>query len=64
MEAISRDTQQGPQEVDILHWMGRTALELIGLGSVGYSFDPLIENVTNPFAEAVKNLVYVLFRES
>ncbi len=39
--------------------MGRTALELIGQGGLGYSFDPLVHTVSNPFAEAVKNLVYV-----
>lgn len=50
----------GIEEIDILHWMGRTALELIGQGGLGYSFDPLVEDVSNHFAEAVKNLVYVL----
>ena len=30
------------------------ALELIGQGALGYSFDPLVEDVTDPFAEAVK----------
>ena len=35
-------------------------MELIGQGGLGYSFDPLVEDVSNPFAEAVKNLVYVL----
>ena len=54
--------KDGPQEIDILHWMGRTALELIGQGGLGTSFDPLVEDVKNPFAEAIKNLVYVQFR--
>lgn len=56
--------KDGPQEIDILHWMGRTALELIGQGGLGTSFDPLVEDVKNPFAEAIKNLVYVQFRIS
>ena len=54
---IEEKVRNGPNEVDILHWMGRTALELIGQGGLGYSFDPLVANVPNPFAEAVKNLV-------
>ena len=42
------------QEVDILHWMGRTALELIGQAGLGYSFDPLIADAPDEFAEAAK----------
>ncbi|KAG6907126.1 hypothetical protein DXG01_010430 [Tephrocybe rancida] len=41
--------------IDILHWMGRTALELIGQSGLGYSFDPLVEGAKpHPFSEAVK----------
>ncbi|TBU29234.1 cytochrome P450 [Dichomitus squalens] len=47
----------GLQEIDILAWMGRTALELVGQGMMGYSFDPLVEEVHNDFAEAVKAFV-------
>ncbi|KAE9385054.1 cytochrome P450 [Gymnopus androsaceus JB14] len=41
----SRLQSGGPQiqEVDILSWMGRTALELMGQAGLGYSFDPLIK---------------------
>ena len=41
--------------------MGRTALELVGQGMMGYSFDPLTEEVHNDFAEAVKSFVCVLW---
>ena len=37
--------------------MGRTALELVGQGMMGYSFDPLTEEVRNDFAEAIKSFV-------
>ena len=40
--------------------MGRTALELVGQGMMGYSFDPLTEEVHNDFAEAVKSFVCVV----
>ena len=46
-------------EVDLLMWMGRTALELVGQAGLGYSFDPLVDDTTNDFAEAVKSYLYV-----
>lgn len=45
----------------MLHWMHRTALELVGQGGLGYSFDPLNEDVPyNDYAKAMKDLSYVL----
>ncbi|GJE97231.1 cytochrome P450 [Phanerochaete sordida] len=44
-------------EVDVLNWMGRTALELIGQGGFGHSFDALVENTPNAYADAVKDFV-------
>ncbi|CCL99519.1 uncharacterized protein FIBRA_01537 [Fibroporia radiculosa] len=55
--AIDRQVSDGPQEIDILNWMGRTALELIGQGGLGYSFDPLVEDVQNDYGDALKNLL-------
>ena len=57
--AIARRVADGPREIDMLEWMGRTALELIGQGGLGYSFDPLISDTANPYGDAIKNLVYV-----
>ena len=51
--------KDGPRDLDILGWMGRTALELIGQGGLGYSFDPLISESRDEFAEAIKSFVYV-----
>ncbi|KAI0657085.1 cytochrome P450 [Cubamyces menziesii] len=48
--------REGPIEVDMLAWMGRTALELIGQAGLGYSFDPLVEESADEFAVAVKML--------
>ena len=39
--------------------MSRTALELIGQGGLGHSFDPLIKNESNAFGQALKDLLYV-----
>ena len=38
----------------MIHWMGRTALELIGQGALGHSFDSLIEDSNDEYTEAVK----------
>lgn len=53
-EAIASRLQDEPTEVDILGWMGRTALELVGQGGLGYSFDPLVRDNTDEYGEAVK----------
>lgn len=40
--------------------MARAALEIAGQGGLGYSFDPLIEEVDNPYCSVLKSLTYVL----
>ncbi len=47
--------------IDILGWMSRAALELIGQAGIGYSFDPLTEDVPDAYADAVKNFACVSF---
>ena len=44
----------GPKEIDVLQWMGRTALELVGQGGLGHSFDPLTADSQDDFTEAIK----------
>lgn len=41
----------------MLGWMGRTALELIGQGGLGYSFDPLVEDKADAYGEAIKAIM-------
>ncbi|CCM02691.1 uncharacterized protein FIBRA_04797 [Fibroporia radiculosa] len=55
-DAISAQLANGAEEVDMLNWMGRTALELVGQGGLGYSFDPLVEVTENEYGNALKNL--------
>ena len=38
----------------MLNWMGRTTLEVLGQAGLGYSFDPLTEDVADAYADAVK----------
>ncbi|KAH9941835.1 cytochrome P450 [Epithele typhae] len=56
-EAIEMRTKDGSAEVDMVMWMGRTALELVGQAGLGYSFDPLTEEKADPLGEAIKNLM-------
>ncbi|KAF7768259.1 hypothetical protein Agabi119p4_7502 [Agaricus bisporus var. burnettii] len=55
---LKKKLDKGSQEIDILHWSGRTALELIGQGGMGYSFDSLTDDHDyHPYRTAVKNFV-------
>ncbi|KAF8905032.1 cytochrome P450 [Gymnopilus junonius] len=55
--------ENGPQEIDMLHWMTRTALELIGQSGFGFSFDPLTEGgVAHPYSASVKQFIPVLMK--
>ena len=38
-------------------WMGRVALELVGQGLLGHSFDPLVADTKDAFTESVKSFV-------
>ncbi|KAH9921182.1 cytochrome P450 [Epithele typhae] len=42
-------------ELDVLGWMGRTTLEVLGQAGLGYSFDPLTSDRPDAFANAVKD---------
>ncbi|KAF8805234.1 cytochrome P450 [Phlegmacium glaucopus] len=62
-DAFARRTKDGPQEIEVLSWMTRTALELIGQSGLGYSFDPLTEDgVPHPYSTAAKLFIPTLFK--
>ncbi|KAF5371889.1 hypothetical protein D9757_010589 [Collybiopsis confluens] len=51
------------REVDILSWMGRTALEVIGQAGLGYSFDPLVgEESAHQYTKIIKQLAPTVMR--
>ncbi|EPS93818.1 hypothetical protein FOMPIDRAFT_1135460 [Fomitopsis schrenkii] len=57
-DAIAMRVKDGQSEIDMIDWMGRTALELIGQATLGWSFDPLVENtVDNNLGTAVKSII-------
>ncbi|KAF9043342.1 cytochrome P450 [Panaeolus papilionaceus] len=61
--SILKQVQPGPKEIDMLSWMGRTALELIGQCGFGHSFDDLTEGYNeHSYSSAIKKVVPVTFR--
>lgn len=44
------------RNLDVMLWMSRAALEYIGQGGMGYSFDALDVTKTNRYSEAVRML--------
>ncbi|KAI4520759.1 cytochrome P450 [Schizophyllum commune Loenen D] len=60
---LEKQTENGPAEVNMLHWMGRTALELVGRAGLGCSFDTLMpDDPAHPYAVSIKELVPLQFR--
>lgn len=50
----------GPQEVDIVAWNTRVALELVAQAGLDYTFDTLeVNSKPHPYAVAAKELAYV-----
>ncbi|KAI0659771.1 cytochrome P450 [Cubamyces menziesii] len=60
-KAIENQVKGSPKEIDVSHWTGRTALELIGQAGLGYSFDPLVEERSDAYGDAVKSFVSSLY---
>jgi len=59
VDLLSVKVAGGPHELDVMDWMTRITLELIGQAGLGYSFETLddIEVKDNVFASALKQLV-------
>ena len=51
-------------EIDMLAWMGRTALELVGQAGLGYSFEQLTSDAPDELGTAIKNFQYVLLYDT
>ena len=54
-------TASSSVELDMLSWMGRTTLEVLGQAGLGHSFDPLTEDRASRYMEALNELPYVLY---
>ncbi|KAJ3889779.1 cytochrome P450 [Lentinula edodes] len=61
--ALTERVQNGAREIDLLGWMARTALELIGQSGFGYSFDNMVDDVPrHEYSIVVKDLAPALAR--
>ena len=60
-DAFQHLVKDGPRDLDLMGWMSRTALELIGQGGAGHSFDTLTpgSEKSSTVGEALKNFVSV-----
>nr|F1SYI1.1 RecName: Full=Cytochrome P450 monooxygenase 219; Flags: Precursor [Postia placenta Mad-698-R]BAK09525.1 cytochrome P450 [Postia placenta] len=61
-EVVMAKVRGGEKEIDVLEWTGRAALELIGQGGLGYSFDPLVSDkeARNEYGDALKAMLPAL----
>ncbi|KJA27949.1 hypothetical protein HYPSUDRAFT_34187 [Hypholoma sublateritium FD-334 SS-4] len=56
-DAMLARVKNTPTEIELLSWMTRTALELIGQSGLGYSFDSMTADAApHPYSKAAKSL--------
>ncbi|TFK51292.1 cytochrome P450 [Heliocybe sulcata] len=55
-DAITGKIKNGAEEIDMMDWMTRTALELIGRAGLGYSFNIMEEGSVDEYGSAVRSL--------
>ncbi|KAF5316334.1 hypothetical protein D9619_006490 [Psilocybe cf. subviscida] len=61
--SIAKTLASGATEVEMVSWMTRIALELIGQTGLGFSFDPLTgEEPTHQYTKAVKGFGEALYK--
>ncbi|KAL0954819.1 hypothetical protein HGRIS_003764 [Hohenbuehelia grisea] len=61
-DTLSTKLESAPQEIDMLRWMSRTAVEIIGQSGLGYSFDSLKgDDAEHPYINVMKRLMPTLF---
>ncbi|KAJ3559694.1 hypothetical protein NM688_g181 [Phlebia brevispora] len=61
-DGIMAQIKTSSGEVDVLTWMGRAALELVGQGGLGYSFDPLVADMEDTYGHALKMIQPTLMK--
>ncbi|KZT30178.1 cytochrome P450 [Neolentinus lepideus HHB14362 ss-1] len=58
---ISNKIKSGVEEIDMLDWMKRTALELIGRAGLGHSFDVMQDGSIDEYGSSIKSLFPILY---
>ncbi|KAH8114780.1 cytochrome P450 [Phellopilus nigrolimitatus] len=59
---LEREVSKEREHIDVMKWMSRAALEYIGQGGLGYSFDALNDKETDKYSEAMKTYAPLCFR--
>ncbi|KAL5524315.1 hypothetical protein ACEPAF_9455 [Sanghuangporus sanghuang] len=59
---LEGEISKGTHYIDVMNWTSRAALEYVGQGGLGYSFDALDESQTNEYSDALKDFQPLLFR--
>ncbi|KAI0716430.1 cytochrome P450 [Earliella scabrosa] len=54
VKGIAQRVDEKAQDLDMLDWMGRAALEIIGKAGLGHSFDPLTSDKSDVYTTAAK----------
>jgi len=57
---ISNKIKSGVEEIDMLDWITRTALELIGRAGLGHSFDVMQDGSIDEYGSSIKSLFPIL----
>ncbi|EKM59115.1 uncharacterized protein PHACADRAFT_205293 [Phanerochaete carnosa HHB-10118-sp] len=60
-DTVAAKVQDTPTEVNVLHWLSRGALEIVGQGGLGFSFDAFSVDKRNAYAEALQELPRTIF---
>ena len=58
-QVLSKQLDDTPCELDMMHWVSRGIFEAGGQTIVGSSSDPLVEQTSHPMERAFKRLMYV-----
>lgn len=59
-DALAKKVTSEPKEIELMQWLSRTALELIGQAGLGYSFENFETDApTSEYSSAVKDLLSV-----
>ncbi|TDL24467.1 cytochrome P450 [Rickenella mellea] len=53
-DVLKRKVEKGEEDIDVQSCVSRAALEYIGQGGLGYSFDALDESKTNNYSDSLK----------
>ncbi|KAL5482415.1 hypothetical protein ACEPAI_9009 [Sanghuangporus weigelae] len=52
---LEKESSRGQDHFDVMKWISRAALEYVGQGGLGYTFDALDMTRTNAYSEAMKS---------